>query len=92
MEYKITGVELEYFPAWSGGEDTLKTLIEKGDCDAVEMLIEEIFFDKTPTDTEINDFLWFERDMIAEHLGYDDWEDYEYGKDEDDEEDDEDED
>ena len=30
-----------------------------------------------PTDTDINDFLWFERDQIAEYLGYEDWDDYE---------------
>ena len=32
-----------------------------------------------PTDTQINDLLWFERDAIAEHLGYKDWEAYEEG-------------
>lgn len=80
---------LEDFEAWSGGRDTLDTLIEKGDCDAVESLIEEIYFDELPTETEVNDFLWFERDTIAEHLGYNDWEEYECGNEEEDEEDDE---
>lgn len=89
MYYKVE-TSLERFPAWSGGRDTLETLIEKGDCDDVECLIEEILFEETPTDTQVNDFLWFERDMIAEHLGYKDWDEYEYGKEEDDEEDDED--
>lgn len=89
MEYKVE-TSLEKFAAWSGGKDTLETLIEKGDCDSVERLIEEIYADKeeTPTETEINDFLWFERDFIAEHLGFRSWEDYEYGEEED--EDDED--
>lgn len=31
------------------------------------------------TDTTINDILWFERDSIAEALGYRDWEAYEEG-------------
>ena len=35
--------------------------------------------DSLGTDTAINDFLWFERDFIAEHLGYKDWEAYEEG-------------
>lgn len=84
MYYKVE-TSLERFPAWSGGRDTLETIIEKDDCDDVECLIEDVFFDDVPTDTQVNDFLWFERDMIAEHLGYKDWEEYEYGKEEDDE-------
>lgn len=78
MEYKVES-SLDRFEAWSGGKDTLDTLIEKGDCDAVEEFIEECFGDDLPTDTEINDILWFERDAIAEHLGYRDWDAYEEG-------------
>lgn len=79
MEYKVE-CSLDRFEAWSGGKDTLDTLIEKGDCDSVEQLIDELFCDsETPTETEINDFLWFDRDTIAEHLGYKDWEAYEEG-------------
>lgn len=91
MEYKVE-TSLENFEAWSGGKDTLEVLIDKGDCDAVEELINETFADseEMPTETTINDFLWFERDFIAQHLGYDDWDSYEYGDDDDDEEEDED--
>jgi len=78
---------LENFGAWSGGKDTLYVLIEKGDCASVECLIEELYSEDIPSETTINDFLWFERDCIAEHLGYADWEDYEYGNHDDDEED-----
>lgn len=28
----------------------------------------------TPTETDINDFFWFETDTIADLLGYSDWE------------------
>ena len=85
MEYKVE-TSLEDFEAWSGGKDTLDVIIDKGDCDEVEAFIESCFCDgEMPTDTTINDFLWFERDFIAEHLGYRDWEAYEYG-DEDEEE------
>jgi len=39
------------------------------------------------SDGDINNFLWFERDTIAQHLGYSDWDEYEYGdKDDEDEE------
>ena len=77
MTYTIDQ-SLADFNAWSGGKDTLAVLIEKGVCDEVEEFIEECF--SHPTDTDINDFLWFERDQIAEHLGYDDWEAFENGE------------
>ena len=77
MEYKVD-CSLEDFDAWSGGKDTLDTLIEKGVCDEVEDFIEQCFSD--PTNTDINDFLWFERDQIAEYLGYEDWEAFENGE------------
>ena len=80
MEYKIE-CNLENFEAWSGGKDTLNVLIDKDDCDTVEQLIEDIFCGEIPTDTQINDFLWFERDYIAEQLGYADWDEYENGND-----------
>lgn len=77
MTYTIDE-SLENFRAWSGGKDTLDVLIDKGVCDEVEDFIEQCF--TNPTDTDINDFLWFERDQIAEHLGYDSWEDFESGE------------
>lgn len=69
---------LEDFDAWSGGRDTLEFLVNHGLCDRVESMIEDVFmFTETPTDTEINDFLRFETDEIAELLGYPSWEDME---------------
>jgi len=82
MTYKV-GSSLWDFRAWSGGKNTLDTLKEKGDVDEVESLIEECFVDELPTDTQINDLLWFERDFIAQHLGYDDWDKYRKEEDED---------
>ena len=86
MRYYVED-SLDNFEAWSGGKDTLETLIEKGDVDSVECLIEELasMSEEGWSDTNINDFLWFERDSIAQHLGYSDWEEYEYGKSEDEE-------
>ena len=77
MEYKVE-TSLWDFPAWSGGKDTLDTLKEKNDVDAVESWIDGLGLEDA-TDTTINDILWFERDMIAEALGYRDWEAYEEG-------------
>ena len=41
----------------------------------MEILEEDCGFNmNTPTETDINDFFWFERDTIADLLGYSDWE------------------
>lgn len=81
MKY-INETSLRNFPAWSGGKDTLSdifkyeysrnTLI----CDTIEELIEETFTEQIPTDTDINDFLWFERDFIAIYLGYENYDEF----------------
>lgn len=85
MYYK-TEFDLYDFPAWSGGRDTLETLKEKNLVDEVQAAIEEIYCEESPTDTEINDLLWFERDTIAEWLGFSDWDALEYGEEEEEEE------
>ena len=61
-------ISLENFEAWSGGKDTLDCL-SHSDCERLETNLEELYPDGM-TDTELNDFLWFERDQIAELLGY----------------------
>lgn len=82
MEYRVD-YSLENFPAWSGGKDTLEVLIEKDVCEQVEQILDEYFADREelPTETEINDILWFERDWLAEMLGYDDWDAFENDED-----------
>ena len=55
--------------SWSGAIDTLKTIEEEGKEEELMELLNEIFLDKIPTDTEINDLLWFEDDWLFEQLG-----------------------
>ena len=81
MTYTVE-TSLENFPAWSGGKDTLDVLIEKDLCDTVEAILNDIFVDGAPTDTEINDTLWFSRDEIAEWCGFSSWEALENGEEE----------
>ena len=58
--------------SWSGALDTLKDIEEADREDELMYLLEEVVFaDTTPTETEVNDFLWFERDYIYESLGLD---------------------
>lgn len=85
MTYTVE-TSLADFPAWSGGKDTLDVLIEKDLCDTVEAILNDIYVDGAPTDTEINDTLWFSRDEIAEWCGFSSWEALENGEEEDEEE------
>ena len=85
MTYTVEN-SLERFPAWSGGKDTLDVLIEKDLCDTVEAILNDIYVDGAPTDTEINDTLWFSRDEIAEWCGFSSWEALENGEEEEEEE------
>lgn len=57
--------------SWSGALDTLKDIEEADKEDELMYFLEEIFADTTPTETEVNDFLWFERDYIYVNLGLD---------------------
>lgn len=84
MTYTVE-TSLADFPAWSGGKDTLDVLIEKDLCDTVEAILNDIYVDGAPTDTEINDTLWFSRDEIAEWCGFSSWEALENGEEEDEE-------
>ena len=85
----ISETSLDRFEAWSGGRDTLDVLIEKDLCDQLEAMLENDIFPDGCTDTELNDLLWFERDTIAEWLGFSDWDELENGSEEDEEDEDE---
>ena len=61
-----------YDELWSGGRDTLDDLTDE-QIDTVLDILESEGEDYTLT--ELNDFFWFERDTIAEWLGYSDYED-----------------
>lgn len=61
---------LDQFEAWSGGRDTLNDLTAS-QRDELLGYLEDAFPDGC-TDTELNDFLWFERDTINEWLKLDD--------------------
>ena len=73
MRYQVED-NIHNFPFWSGAKDTIAELTVD-EMNSLEQLIEEVFDNggELPTDTEINDFVWFERDTIAQHLGYDDF-------------------
>jgi hypothetical protein len=82
MRYQVED-NIHNFPFWSGAKDTIAELTSD-EMDSLEQLIEEVFDNgvELPTDTEINDFVWFERDTIAQHLGYDDFDELMHRNDE----------
>lgn len=53
---------------WSGAIYTLQKIEEEGKEDELMELLQDIFTD-IPTETELNDFLWFDDDYIYEQLG-----------------------
>lgn len=67
-------ISLEDFEAWSGGKDVLNTILEHEEKDVIldfiTDTINELYIDGTVTDTQVNDFLWFEAvDIIEDCLG-----------------------
>lgn len=69
---EVSGYEFEF---WSGAKDRANYLTYD-EIEKVFSILEEIYPDGM-SETEINDFFWFEEDTIAEWLGYDSFEEIE---------------
>ena len=54
---------------WSGATDTIADIQNANKEDEFMNFLEMVFCDEVPTDTAVNDFIWFERDYIYENLG-----------------------
>lgn len=54
---------------WSGATDTIADIQRANKEDEFMNFLESVFCDEVPTDTEVNDFIWFERDCIYENIG-----------------------
>lgn len=74
--------------SWSGAIDTINRIEEEGKEEELMDFLEECFTE-TPTDTEVNDFLWFEDEYIFEVLGIKDEDEDEEDEDEEEESDEE---
>lgn len=70
MKYYVEE-HIENFKAWSGGLDTFETIRTYNKLDDLENYLQDVFNDTIPSDTDINDFLWFERDTILNDLDID---------------------
>lgn len=54
---------------WSGAIDTLEDIQNANKENEFMDFLEMVFCDDVPTDTNVNDFIWFERDYIYENIG-----------------------
>ena len=64
-------VPLTEFEFWAGAKDTVEYLTED-ELEQIEQILEEIYPEGLD-ETELNDIFWFEQDLIAEWLGYEDF-------------------
>lgn len=54
---------------WSGAVDTIADIQNANKENEFMDFLEMVFCDDVPTDTEVNDFIWFEREYIYENIG-----------------------
>jgi len=59
---------LTEFEFWAGGKDTVEELTES-ELERIEQILEEIY-PEGMSEFEVNDLFWFEHELIAEWLGY----------------------
>lgn len=65
---KFTKDFSEYSP-WSGAEDTYEKIVKADKLDELESFLEEYFGDVIPSETAINDLLWFDGEYVLSSLG-----------------------
>ncbi len=61
-------IPLTEFEFWAGAKDTVKYLTEE-ELDQIEQILEDIYPEGL-NEFEVNDLFWFEPDLVAEWLGY----------------------
>ena len=61
----------EGFEPWSGAVSSYNRIVEEKGLDALEKALEQLFEggEEPPTDTQINDLLWFEPEAVYKLLG-----------------------
>ena len=58
------------FDFWSGAEDTFNDIVKAGRVKTFWQYIKDTFFDcEYVSETELNDFVWFEKESIYEACG-----------------------
>lgn len=73
------------FEFWAGARENINTARELGTDDQVFSILEELFYDGDSTDTQINDYVWFDMPNDYPELFGEEGEDDDYDDDDDDE-------
>ena len=60
VKTEINGFNAIAAMAWSGAVEVCKEIIMQKRENEAMCLIEEMFWEEIPTDTQLNDFIWFE--------------------------------
>lgn len=68
-----TDVSLFFFEGWGEGKKTLDEL-SYDQCEIIESILDDCYPDGID-ETALNDLLAYDRDTIADWLGYKDWDD-----------------
>jgi len=68
-----TELKLHSFEFWGGAEDRACELTDE-QFDTIEEILSELY-PHGIDETQLNDFFWFDEDIIAEWLGFDTFED-----------------
>jgi len=63
---------VDAFPWWSGAKDTIAEVRKAKKMDELQAHIEEAFIEEVPTATQLNDYVWFNRENICRVLGISD--------------------
>lgn len=58
-------LDLTRFEFWSGAKNNKFTYKEFS---LIECILEDLYHDKIPSETEINDLFWFEEELLCEWL------------------------
>ena len=64
-------IPLTKFEFWAGAKDTVEYLTDF-ELEEIEQILEDLFPEGL-SESDVNDIFWFERDLIAEWLGYEDF-------------------
>ena len=68
--YYAVEFDINSFEFWGGATSTIESIRELDKLDELEDLIIDVFSDsENVSETDINDFVWFEDDMINDYLG-----------------------
>lgn len=70
-EYDKNDFSKLYDNSWSGARQTLEDIIKAEKEEEFMQYLDEMFGADEVGDTELNDFIWFERDTIYDSLGLD---------------------